>query len=277
MRSVGSLSHLSLTAYHLQLIIMIERQTDSHKGQNGKVMVIGGSEMFHGAPILCSLGAEHSGVDLVFPVLPPCHAQVARTYSLNFIIQTFQGTHLTSKDVKHILHFSEKTDVVVIGPGLGSNPVTQKAVKNLLTHLKVPTVVDASALIFTNMLPKNTVLTPHRGEFTALTGDDPTPENVQKWAEDLGVTIVCKGPEDIIASEDHVAINKTGTPLMTVGGTGDVLSGFIGGLMAQGMSGFDAGKLATKTLGKAAEKIAEAQGTLRAVDLAREIPELLKD
>ena len=256
---------------------MLNRKKDSHKGDNGKVMVIGGNEMFHGAPILSALGAEYSGVDLVFPFIPPIHADAAKAHSLNLIINTFEENHLTIKDAKNILNFSKKMDAVVIGPGLGTNPKTKSAVKALLTHLSVPTVVDASALMYSNTFPKTTVLTPHRGEFKELTGDDPTPKNVQKWAKSMGVTIVCKGPEDIIADNDELAINKTGNALMTVGGTGDVLSGLIGGLIAQGANPFDAGKYGTEILGKIAENLADNQGSIRAVELAYAIPTMIKN
>jgi NAD(P)H-hydrate epimerase len=254
---------------------MKHRKPDSHKGQNGKVMVIGGNAMFHGAPILCALGAEYSGADLVYPILPPCHAQVARTYSLNFIIKTFEEDHLTSKDIKHILDFSEKVDVVVIGPGLGQEKDIMRAVKTLLSKLEKPTVVDASGLIYTNSLPKTTVLTPHRGEFTKLTGDEPTEKNVQKWAKDLGVTILVKGPKDIIADKDKIIINKTGNPLMTVGGTGDVLSGFIGGLMAQGLKPIEACEIAANVLGTAGDQLARHQANIRAYELVTMIPKIL--
>lgn len=254
---------------------MIERKKDSHKGDNGKVMVVGGSPMFYGAPILSSLGAEVSGVDLIFPFIPASQAEAAKSYSLNFIIQTFDEEVLGPKDVKSILSFSEKVDVVVLGPGLGTDPKTKRAIKSLLSSLKIPTVVDASALIYTNTLPKTTVLTPHRGEFEALFGDEPRAKNVQKWSKDLGAAIVCKGPEDVIADNDELALNKTGNALMTVGGTGDVLSGLIGGFMAQGLSPFEAGKTATQVLGQAGDKLAEAQGSLRAFDIIQMIPSLL--
>ena len=231
--------------------------------------------MFHGAPILCSLGAEYSGVDLIFPFIPPIQAESAKSYSLNFITQTFEGNVLTNKDVKSILNFSKNVDVVVVGPGLGTDSKTKTAVKNLLSHLSVPTVIDASALLYTNSLPKTAILTPHRGEFKELTGDDPTPDNVQKWAKNLNATIVCKGPEDIIADSDELAINNTGNAMMTVGGTGDVLSGFIGGLIAQGMTPFDAGQYATKILGKTAENLSGIQNSIRAIDLARAIPGMM--
>jgi hydroxyethylthiazole kinase-like uncharacterized protein yjeF len=254
---------------------MLNRKKDSHKGDNGKVMIVGGSEMFYGAPILSALGAEYSGVDLVFPFIPPVHVDAAKTYSLNFIIQTFTENHLTMKDVKNILNFSKKADSVVIGPGLGTNPQTKQAAKALLAHLQVPTVVDASALMYSNTFPKTTVLTPHRGEFKELTGDDPTPKNVQKWAKELKVTIVCKAPEDIIADKDELALNDTGNAMMTVGGSGDVLSGLIGGLIAQGMKPFDAGRYGTEILGEIAEDIANRQANLRAIELAKGITTMM--
>ncbi len=251
------------------------RENDSHKGQNGKVLIIGGSAMFHGAPILCALGAENAGADLVLPFIPHCHTEAAKVHSLNFIIQNFEENHLTSKDVKHVLHASEKVDVVVIGPGLGSNKDTQKAIKTILGKLEKPTVIDASALIYTNSLPEVSVLTPHRGEFKELTADEPTPENVQKWARNLNATIICKGPEDIIADDDELIVNKTGNPLMTVGGSGDVLSGLIGGLMAQGHEPIAACQLASDTLGSAADYLAQIQSSLKAIELAEQIPRML--
>lgn len=255
---------------------MFNRNQDSHKGDNGKVLIIGGSDHFHGAPILSALGAEYSGADFIFPIIPKCHVETAKNYSLNFIIQTFNGDILTSKDIKSILNFSSQVDAVVIGPGLGSSPKTKKAVKTLLSELKKPTIIDSSAILYTNLLPKKTIITPHHGEFKRLTGDDPTPENVQKWAESLDVTIVCKGPKDIIANKDEIAINDTGNALMTVGGSGDVLSGLIGGFVAQGMPLFEAGKQGVKLLGQAGDNLSHTYGSIRAIDLAESIPALLK-
>lgn len=251
---------------------MLTRHKNSHKGDNGKIMIIGGSPMFHGAPILCSLAAEYSGVDLVFPFMPKSQLEAAKTYSLNFILQSFDDEVLSNKDVKGILNFSKQVDCVVIGPGLGTATKTKTAVKSILSHLQVPTVVDASALMYTNHLPEVCVLTPHRGEFLNMTGDEATAKNVQKWSKNLKATIVCKGPEDIIANGDEIAINNTGNAMMTVGGTGDVLAGFIGGLMAQGASPFDASKYATRILGLIAENLADLESNIRAVDLVYGIP-----
>lgn len=255
---------------------MLNRNKNARKGDNGKVMVVAGSPLFHGAPILCSLAAEHSGIDLVYPFMPSAHFEAAKSYSLNFILQAFEEPILTSKDVKTIVNFTEQVDCLVIGPGLGTDGKTKEAIKSILTQVKCPTVADASALIYTNKLPETCIFTPHRGEFKVLTGEDPTPDSVQKLAKDLGIIVVCKGPEDIIATPDEIAINNTGTPLMTVGGTGDVLAGFIGGLIAQGMEAFEACQQATRILGLAAEDLAELESNLRASDLAYGLPTSLR-
>jgi len=128
----------------------------------------------------------------------------------------------------------------------------------------------------TNQLPIQTIITPHHGEFLRLTGEDPTPENVQKWAKNLNAIIVCKGPKDIIADKEKIVINDTGNSLMTVGGSGDVLSGLIGGLIAQKMNLFDAGVYATKIFGICGDRLAKNYGSLRAIELAQSIPSVLK-
>jgi ADP-dependent NAD(P)H-hydrate dehydratase / NAD(P)H-hydrate epimerase len=256
----------------------MERDPNSYKGQNGKVVVIGGNELYYGAPILCALGAEASGADLVYPFIPPCQAEAAKMYSLNFIIHTFQKDHLTLKDVKPILEFSEaNANVVLIGPGLGRNGDTADAIKELLSKLEKPTVVDGDALFFTNHFPKTVVLTPHRGEFHRLTGEEATNESVQKWAKSLNATILCKAPKDIIADPSHLMINETGNAMMTVGGTGDLLGGFVAGLMSQGIDPVEACYKATHLLGLGAEHLIQAQATFRAYDLARLIPTLLTE
>jgi ADP-dependent NAD(P)H-hydrate dehydratase / NAD(P)H-hydrate epimerase len=255
----------------------MERDPNSYKGQNGKVLVIGGNEVFHGAPILCSLGAEYSGADLVYPYLPPCHVEAAKAHSLNFIVHTFKKDHLSPKDVKPILELSAHVDVVVIGPGLGREAETADAIKELLSKLEKPTVIDADALIYTNHLPKVSVLTPHRGEFERMTGEEATTATVQKWAKTMKATILCKAPKDIIADPSSLKINETGNALMTVGGTGDLLGGFVAGLMAQKLEPVEACFRAAHLLGLGAEHLATDHGSIRAVDLAKLIPHLLKE
>lgn len=255
----------------------MERELNSHKGQNGRVIVVGGNETFHGAPILSALAAEYSGVDLVFPFVPSCHAEVTRSYSLNFIVHPFKENHLTEADIKEILKQSETADAIVIGPGLGEHKETKKAVKLLLEYLKIPTIVDAGALMYSTEWPETTVLTPHRGEFEKITGSPATEANVQKWAKEMGVTIVCKGPKDIVADTNEMAINETGTPLMTVGGTGDALAGLIAGLIAQKMPVFQACETACIVWGKIGEANAKKEASLRAADMIKDLPFHLKN
>ncbi|MBI5411889.1 NAD(P)H-hydrate dehydratase [Candidatus Peregrinibacteria bacterium] len=254
---------------------MLKRDPNSHKGDNGKVMVIGGSSLYHGAPILCALGAQSSGVDLIFPFLPPRHIEAAKTYSLNFILHAFREEELGLSDVDLILEWSEKVDVVAIGSGLDSTPKTVKALKRLFSELKRPVVIDGGALIDSPSFPAISVLTPHRGEFKRMTGEDATPETVQKWAAFYKTTIVCKGPQDIIANKETIAINETGNAFMTVGGTGDVLAGFIAGLMAQKMTPVEAAETATNILGVCAENLIELQANLTAYELIKRIPQMM--
>ena len=93
------------------------RSKTSHKGDNGKVLVIGGNEIFHGAPIMAALCAEKSGVDLVYVVVPINQQNLARHFSLNLIVDTFSGKHLRPRDVEKIISWSKKADVMVIGNG----------------------------------------------------------------------------------------------------------------------------------------------------------------
>lgn len=254
---------------------MFSRDPNAHKGDNGKVMIIGGSARYYGAPILCALGAEAVGVDLIYPFLPPEHLEAAKHRSLNFILHSFKKSALGLSDVDAILKLSHRVDVVVIGPGIEPEKKTIAALKQIFSELKRPTVIDAGALFFTHTLPAISVLTPHRGEFKKLTGDDPTPENVQKWATELNATILCKGPVDIIADKETIALNETGNAGMTVGGTGDVLAGIVAGLMAQKNNPITACETAANIWGLCAENLIHLQDSFTAQELLTTLPQIL--
>ena len=252
------------------------RNKDSHKGENGKVLVVGGSEKFYGSAILASLAVEYSGVDLIFPFIPACHIEAAKTYSLNFILNSFSENNLTNSDIKKIIKLSKEVDVVLIGPGLSKDKDVQKNIIKIIENIETKLVIDADAIIFTNNLTKDSIFTPHKEEFFNLTKDEASPENIQKWAENLSATIICKGVQDIIADKNELIINESGNALMTVGGTGDLLAGLIAGLSAQGYNNIDACKIASDTIGEAAENLAKKQNSIRAVELLKEIPKILK-
>ncbi|HEC21266.1 MAG TPA: NAD(P)H-hydrate dehydratase [Candidatus Peregrinibacteria bacterium] len=264
---------------------MLERKPDSRKGENGRVLVVGGSEVYHGAPLFSALGAEYSGVDLIYPVIPKCHAEVAKSTSLNFIVHSFSKNYLTKKDVPLILDLSGKTDVLVMGPGLGEDEETIKAMKKILENIEIPLVLDASALLVADVLTKRErVLTPHRGEFEKMAGVTPATDEKEIENQALGVAgkfdavVVLKGSRDVIASPSgDLKINTKGNAGLTAGGTGDLLSGLIGGLIAQGVEPFQASFLATKVIGTIGEALFEERGwAYRAVDVVRKIPGFLK-
>ncbi|MDP2691009.1 MAG: NAD(P)H-hydrate dehydratase [bacterium] len=266
---------------------MMKRLKTSHKGDNGRVLVVGGNETYHGAPILAGLGAEKSGADLVNLIVPVNQQNLARQFSTNLIVDIFSGRSLRFRDVAKILDRAESSDVLVIGNGLGEKPQTLKALRKIIEQCPCHLVLDAAALLALAELKgfeagkRIVVLTPHKGELDRMlekSVSDLTQKQlqtlVQQKASEWHVTIVLKGPEDIIADpEGNLHINTTGHPVMTKGGTGDVLAGLIGGLMAQGMSGFEAAKEATKKWGEVGEFIAQKKGLMVTIgEMVENIP-----
>ncbi len=242
----------------------IRRKKFSHKGENGRVLIVGGNEEFHGAPIFSALGAEATGVDLVRLVVPKSQKTLARKWSLNFIVSTFSGEHLRVSDVAEILKLAWKSDVLVMGMGLGDRRETTEAVKQIIKKTSCKLVIDADGLAgITKISGRDVVVTPHVGEAIRLLKNsklkiqDSKLESLsfrkqvaKQITELLGVTTVLKGVIDVVCSpEGRIKLNMTGNAGMTVGGTGDVLAGVVGGLMAQGLTGFQAGFLAVKKRG----------------------------
>jgi NAD(P)H-hydrate epimerase len=267
------------------------RDANSHKGMNGRVMIVGGSKDYYGAPMLSGLGAANAGADLVYLFVPECNFDVTRSIYPDFIVRTFPGDCLDMKGVEPILEFSKKCDVILMGPGLGEREETFEALQKIVKNLEIPTVLDASAIqVFQKIkempLPQQIVITPHHNEFEALTGKDIKIAGsmsgkivlLRTIATDLKINILLKGPVDLIASEEgEVVSNSTGNAGMTVGGTGDVLSGFVASLIAQGAAPFAACKAATYLVGKAGDNLYKQKGYgFSASDLALEIPYTVK-
>ena len=117
-----------------------------HFSQNGVVAVVGGSRTMHGAPIFSALAAEASGVDLIYPCVPECHAEVTKNASLNFFVTPYRGNHLGPDDVSAIEDVLTHSDATVIGPGLATFDEAQQAMKELMQGTDRPLVVDAGAL-----------------------------------------------------------------------------------------------------------------------------------
>jgi NAD(P)H-hydrate epimerase len=210
------------------------------KGDKGKVLVIGGNEKYSGAPALAGMGALQAGSDLVTIVAPDKITPAIRSYTPEFIVQSYPSPHLTVETLPYQL--MEEYDSIVLGPGLGRHPETQKAVEVTLEFVKkheIPIVIDADALylISQSHLYENVILTPHGGEFAVLTGTS-LPVGFTSFSERLKTVLnitkntpavwLVKGPWDIISSPEKYKINKSGVPEMSRGGTGDILAGLTG-------------------------------------------------
>lgn len=197
----------------------------SHKGENGKLLIIGGSEKYHGAPILSAKIASKI-VDLVyFASVPENNALVREMKSALCEFITLQKAE--------ILQIAEMVDVILIGPGLDNAEELGGLVNFLLKkYPQKKFVLDADALKYLDkkLLNENVVMTPHRGEFREFFNCEATEENVKKMAKKYNCLLVVKGAEDFVASKSDFKINQTGNAGMTKGGTGDVLAGLVAGL-----------------------------------------------
>lgn len=256
------------------------RSPDSHKGENGKVAVIGGSSDMHGAPLFAASAAEASGADLIYVSVPKCHAEVAKATSLNFQVHPFGGDDLSAGDTAPILELLATMDCAVVGPGIAhGNAKSLKALMTIVAESPCRLILDATALqpeTLDLVRGKSAVLTPHMAELERM---KVPPHNLKLQASNAGAVIFLKGPIDTIAGPDGSLTElKGGTAGLTVGGTGDALAGLIAGLIAQGVDPLDAAKRAGTVIKRAAEKLSAeygyAFGTRRVIGI---IPKLLKE
>lgn len=262
-----------------------DRPVEGHKGMFGRVLIVGGNDQMIGAPVLAGTSALRMGAGLVQIAVP-------RTVLANAISITPEliGLGLGKGGGKtKLLDAAQKADVVVIGPGLGQSPEARERLRAIV-RLEKPMVVDADGL---NMLAEGkswprwfkarAVLTPHPGEMKRLAkliGRDSVPSDepgridiATAAARAFGQVIVLKGFHTVIADGQRVHINDTGDSSLSKAGTGDVLSGIIGALLAVKMSGFDAACAATWIHGRAGEIAGQRLG--RRSVLARDVIESL--
>jgi ADP-dependent NAD(P)H-hydrate dehydratase len=264
------------------------RKSVSRKGDNGIVLVIGGSYIYHGAPILSSLAALRCGTDLVYTSVPKINVTSTRAISPNLIVIPLVDQKLTLGAVKKLVGaLPRNLHSATIGMGLAIQE------KNSLLHLvesllnrDVRLSLDASALI-PEVLPllanKNVVVTPHAGEFKRLFGDVPSNSKneriqlVEKHAIDNGVTILLKGSTDIISNGNITYLCEKNTPAMTVGGTGDVLSGLVAGLLSNNRNSLESAAAAAFICGLTGKQVQEKLGLhMTSMDLIDTIPSIMK-
>lgn len=273
--------------------VIPKRPSHSHKYDFGLLLVIGGSQFYSGSPAFSALSAFRTGVDMVHVISPERSADIIASFSPDLAAFPLKGERLGKDHLSLLLSMTKSAEAVsngktavVIGGGLGRSEETQDAVREYLSKVSIPIVVDADGIHAVAGQPlKNACLfTPHLGEFEVLTGrkvSDSSPEEraeiVKEESEKMGGVILLKGENDIVSDGKEVSVCKKGNPFMTVGGTGDVLAGVAGALMAMGNSPFKSGQGAAFISGEAGEMAAKEYGaSLLATDIISFIPKVLK-
>ena len=262
---------------------------ESHKGDNGVVLVIGGGP-YTGAPALSGMAVLRTGADLAIVATPKRAYPIVAKFSPNLVVKGLRSDVVTPADIPLITELLPRCHAVVIGPGLGAARETEDAITQLIpiiTQHHKPLVIDADAIKpvgdHHNLIKHTpTVITPHGREFTKLTGVE-LPGNimqrammVKEWAAVLDVSLFLKGYVDILSDGTHLKLNKVHNEGMTVGGTGDVLTGIIGALLSKGVTPFNAMRIAAFINGDAGnEAFKKKSYGLVATDILEEIPGVL--
>lgn len=272
-------------------LVVKQRPVESHKGDFGKLLVVGGSETYSGAPVLVALAALRTGADLAYIAAPEKTAYAVSSTTPNIITIKLKGAHLNPDNIPQIKQYLGRATAAVIGPGLGLHAETERAVGEIVAAAEetgTPLLLDADGLKafaeFKRPLRVPLVLTPHAGEYSILTGKslpsslEEKVETVKKTAAKLGAVVLLKGNTDIISDGKRVKLNFTGNPGMTVGGTGDVLSGIAGAFLAQQADPFEAAVAGAFINGAAGDFVKGEKGYhMVATDLPDWIPKVIDD
>ena len=254
-----------MTEIQLKDLTLPRRQADAHKGQHGSVAIIGGADGMAGAALLAARAALLLGAGRTYAALLAKDAPSVDMLHPEIMMRSTDD-----------LEALKQLDCAVIGPGLGLSPSsTAKELLEIWLGKNIPLVLDADALnliashaSLVNLIKARTaatVITPHAGEAARLLQS--TPEHIQKNREDSAsqlakeyqCTAVLKGAETIICANHQLFLNTTGNVGLASGGTGDVLAGMLGSLIAQGLNALEASKLAVFLHGAAADSLV-AQG-----------------
>ena len=275
--------------------VMPLRRVDAHKGDFGRLLVCGGCAEYPGAPVFAANAAVRTGAGLVtlalpgglFPVVAPKLSEAMPRRCAEDA-----GGRFAPEALPTLLTLQDASQAVVIGPGLGRSDALTKMVPALMAAGKSPVVVDADGIFalaqhmdVLQTLSRAVILTPHDGEFARMFGDMPPkagPERLEcarRFAVLNRCILVLKGYRTIIASPDGMTwVNTTGNPGMAKGGSGDVLAGMLGSLLAQGLSPIHAACLAVYFHGAAGDAAANSIGEygMTPTDMIGAIPGVLR-
>jgi ADP-dependent NAD(P)H-hydrate dehydratase / NAD(P)H-hydrate epimerase len=268
------------------------RPAEGHKGDFGHCFVLAGSRGFTGAAKLACEAAGRSGAALVTLGVPDSLGDAlaaALTESMSLLLPATLAESFSERALEPALRFAAKVQAVVLGPGLSRHPETVRFAQAFAAQCPIPLVVDADGLNALSETPAvmtaihaPCILTPHPGEMARLMGStaqsiqDDRESNARRLADKTKFVVVLKGHRTVIAGPDgSVAVNPTGNHGLAKGGTGDVLAGLLGGLLAQGMTPFPAACLGVYLHGLAGDIAAErytARG-MTASDVIHALPD----
>jgi hydroxyethylthiazole kinase-like uncharacterized protein yjeF len=254
------------------------RSKESHKGDSGRVLVIGGGP-YTGAPALTAMAALRAGADIATVAAPSVAAKTIAGFSPNLIVRELSSDHLCPDDLGILEDLIPKHDVVVMGMGLGRHPETLEALAQIIP-LCDRTVIDADAL--QPNLPLKGIVTPHAGEFKRISSVT-LPSNyrervdhVRAFAKGAGLVVLLKGRIDLISDGNIIRGNATGNPGMTVGGTGDVLAGVTASFYCR-TTALRAAVAAAFVNGRAGDLVyPEKDFGMVATDVVEKIPEAMR-
>lgn len=252
--------------------MLAPRAKDAHKGSFGRVLIVAGSRGMAGAASLCALGCVQSGAGLTRVACPESVFLTVQSLcpcATAAVLDEEDGA-IASYEAARLSRMAAESDVLAIGPGLSTAAGAWEAIEPLVRSDKRK-VIDADAL---NLLAKhpevrvgaNTVITPHPGEAARLEGVSIAEitasvlESAQELAQRMGAVVVLKGATSVITDGEEVTLNLTGCPGMAKGGSGDVLTGVIAALMAQGLSPYEAASAGAFLHGRAGERAQEKHG-----------------
>lgn len=283
---MGICTQTRMGRIEIEEIFKVEaRSKESHKGDYGRALLVAGSQGMAGASVLAARAAMRSGVGLLTVHIPKCN---------NIILQCSVPeamTHLDSSDT----HFTNAPDctrfnAVGVGPGLGRDAATAKALLSLIKSCQSPMVLDADALNiisehpeWLHYVPSGSVITPHQGEFNRLAGEcrdrEEAISKARSIAQKYGICIVLKGaPTIVISPVGECHNNETGNPGMATAGSGDVLTGILLALLARITDSLFAARLAVYVHGLAGDIAAEFYGetAMTAGDIINSLPSAWK-
>ncbi len=267
-----------------EFVALLPRRADeSEKRSAGAPLIVAGSAQFPGAAVLSARGAARAGAGYVTVATPAGAAATIRTHLIEQVVVTFDDADPDAA-VDTIASLLNHCGSIGIGPGLGLGATVGTIVRTVIARSDVPIVADASALFHLSkhldeLRGKRIVLTPHAGEFARLSGGGTLAPGdrltrLRAFVAHYGITTLLKGRSTLIADEHTLHLNPTGTSALATAGTGDVLTGMIATLLAQGLAPIDAARVGAYWHGRAGQRAAK-QRPIGVI--AGDLPELLAE